>query len=83
LSKLIDTNKQFIGDYTIVTSIYTDDGLPKEVSITQEIHSKEYSMEDMDGLEGGESSDKLFYKSNVILSIDQLYRVVNKVEGKN
>ena len=37
MSKLVNTSREFKGDYIIVTNAYMDDGIPHEVLVTQAV----------------------------------------------
>jgi hypothetical protein len=89
MSKLVNTSREFKGDYTIVTNAYMDNGMPHEVLVTQEIYVKDDLKEHldeaavglgMDGLHGAAGEDSLFYKSSVVLTIVDLHSIMGKIE---
>jgi len=82
MSKLINSSREFKGDYTIVTNAYIDEGVPHELLVTQEIHVKkrlDEAGEDL-GIPGSESNDFLFHKSSVVLTIKDLHCIMGKIE---
>ena len=82
MSKLINTSREFKGDYTVVTNAYIDDGMPHEILVTQEIYIKDDLETDLgtDGLQGATGEDSLFYKSSVVLTIVDLHCIMGKIE---
>lgn len=89
MSKLVNTSREFKGDYTIVTNAYMDNGMPHEVLVTQEIYVKDDLKEHldeaavglgMDGLHGAAGEDSLFYKSSVVLTIEDMHCIMAKVD---
>ena len=89
MSKLVNTSREFKGDYTIVTNVYMDNGIPHEVLVTQEIYVRDDLKQHldeaaaglgMDGLEGAAGEDALFYKSSVVLTIADLHCIMAKVD---
>ena len=86
MSKLIHSSREFNGNYTIVTNVYMDKGIPHEVLVIQEIHVKndlkthlDEAAEDL-GVPGSESNDSLFHKSSVVLTIVDLHCIMGKIE---